>query len=88
MTDAQTLRNLRHRIAPLGDLTDRITLKIGAVIDFAHPGLLAPNLGKKASMNLGAFQSSFALHFVSCLRREMQNIVKMDSKTLLKSDRR
>ncbi|MGJ3258744.1 MAG: hypothetical protein ACFE0S_03985, partial [Rhodospirillales bacterium] len=39
---------------PLRNLTHRVALKIVAEIGFAHSGLLASNLGKKASTNLGA----------------------------------
>ncbi|MDB6178391.1 hypothetical protein PAF17_12875, partial [Paracoccus sp. Z330] len=39
-----------------GDLRDRVTLELGAEIAFAHLGLLASKLGKKASTNLGAIQ--------------------------------
>jgi hypothetical protein len=52
-TDTQPLRDLRNRIAPLGDLSHRITLEIVAEIDFAHHGLLASKSGKKASTKLG-----------------------------------
>ncbi|MFN3910735.1 hypothetical protein, partial [Hyphomonas sp.] len=41
-----------------GDLGHRIPLEIVAETTFAHDGLLASNLGKKASTNLGAIQSS------------------------------
>jgi hypothetical protein len=55
----QPLRNLRYRIAPLGDLKHRVTFEIVAEIGLAHNGLLASNLGKKASINLGAIQTAF-----------------------------
>jgi hypothetical protein len=61
LADAETLRNLSHRIAPLRDLPHRVTLKLFADIRFAHDALLASKLGKKASTNLGAIHSVFAL---------------------------
>ncbi|MHA6732046.1 hypothetical protein, partial [Devosia sp. A369] len=45
---------------PLGDLTNRVPLEIVAEIGFAHVGLLASKLGRKASTNLGAIQSAHA----------------------------
>jgi hypothetical protein len=36
-------------IAPLGDLRDRVTLELISEIACPHHGLLASNLGKKAS---------------------------------------
>jgi len=53
---AQALGDLRNRIAPLRDLGHRIPFEIVAEITFTHVGLLASNLGKKASTNLGAIQ--------------------------------
>ncbi|MEX1663601.1 tyrosine-type recombinase/integrase [Thioclava sp. 15-R06ZXC-3] len=52
----EPLRNLRNRVATLGDLRDRVSLELVAEIAFAHLGLLASKLGKKASTNLGAIQ--------------------------------
>jgi hypothetical protein len=52
----QPLRNLRYRIAPLGDLHHSVPFEIVAETTFAHDGLLAAKLGKKASKNLGAIQ--------------------------------
>ncbi|MGJ7043098.1 hypothetical protein J2Y63_006382, partial [Shinella sp. BE166] len=43
------------------------TLKIFAEIRFAHDALPASKLGKKASTNLGAIQSSFWLWLPTCL---------------------
>jgi len=48
-TNAQSLRNLRHGIVLLGDLAHRVAFELIAEIGFAHQGLLALNLGKKAS---------------------------------------
>jgi hypothetical protein len=53
LADAEALRNLRHRIAPLSDLCHRVSLELVAEIAFAHLGLLASNLGDKASTPLG-----------------------------------
>ncbi|CTQ53578.1 hypothetical protein LP7551_02102 [Roseibium album] len=55
-TDTKSLRNLRNRITPLGDLRYCITLEIVTKTRIAHYGLLASNLGKKASTNPGAIQ--------------------------------
>jgi hypothetical protein len=38
----------------------RVPLEIVAEIGFAHDGLLASNLGKKASTNLGAIHHAFS----------------------------
>ena len=46
--------HLRNRITPLCDLKDRVALEVLGEVRFAHRGLLASNLGKKASRNLGA----------------------------------
>jgi len=54
LADAETLRHLSHRIAPLRDLPHRVTLKLFAEIRFAHDALLASKLGKKVSTKLGA----------------------------------
>ncbi|WP_210204429.1 hypothetical protein, partial [Devosia submarina] len=43
---------------PVGDLTHRVPLELVGEIGFAHKGLLASKLGKKASTNLGAIHSS------------------------------
>ena len=61
-THPQTLRCLRNRISWIGDLTHRGTLELVAEIAFAHIGLLASKLGKKASTNLGAIQGLFKGH--------------------------
>ena len=58
LADPQPRRNLRYRIAPLGDLKDRVPLEVLGEVRFAHRGLLASKLGKKASRNLGAVQFS------------------------------
>ncbi|WP_210204412.1 hypothetical protein, partial [Devosia submarina] len=42
---------------PVGDLTHRVPLELVGEIGFAHKGLLASKLGKKASTNLGAIHS-------------------------------
>jgi hypothetical protein len=55
----QPLRNLRYRIAPLGDLMHRVSFEIVAVTTSTHDGLLASKLGKKASKNLGAIQNQY-----------------------------
>jgi hypothetical protein len=54
LAHAQPLRHLRNRIAPLSDLRDSIALELITEISGPHHGLLASNLGKKASTNLGA----------------------------------
>ena len=56
MAHAQPLRHLRNWIAPIGDLRDSIALELVTEIAGPHHGLLASNLGKKASTNLGAIQ--------------------------------
>jgi 2-keto-4-pentenoate hydratase/2-oxohepta-3-ene-1,7-dioic acid hydratase in catechol pathway len=43
-----------------GNLTHRVALELVAEIGFAHIGLLASKLGRKASTNLGAIQCSTA----------------------------
>jgi hypothetical protein len=43
-------------MAPLGDLCQRVSFELVAEVGFAHHGLLASKLGKKASSNLGAIQ--------------------------------
>ena len=53
---AQTLGDLRHRIAPLGNLGHRIPFEIVAESTSTHDRLLASKLGKKTSTNLGAIQ--------------------------------
>jgi hypothetical protein len=52
----QALRSLRNRIPAPGNLTHRVTLEIFSEIGFVHEGLLAPDLGKQASANLGEIQ--------------------------------
>ena len=42
--------------ADIGDLRHSVSFGIVAEITFAHDSLLASNLGKKTSMNLGAIQ--------------------------------
>lgn len=56
LTDPEPLRHLRNRLASLGDLRDSIALKLISEIARPHQGLLASNLGKKASTNLRAIQ--------------------------------
>ena len=56
---AEALGNLRNRITALSNLRDRITLELISKIARPHQGLLASNLGKKASTNLGAIQLPF-----------------------------
>ena len=46
-----------NRIATLRDLSHRVSFEIVAEITFAHHGLLASNLGKKTSTNLGAIHA-------------------------------
>ena len=52
LAHAQTLRNLRNWVTSLGELMHRVPLEVVAKIGFAHDGLLASSLGKKASANL------------------------------------
>ena len=59
LADPEPLRNLPCGVAALGDLTYRITLELFPEIAFAHEGLLASVLGKKASTNLGAIQADW-----------------------------
>ena len=54
--DPQPRSHLRNRLAPLGDLKDRIALEVLGEVRIAHRGLLASKLGKKASTNLWAIQ--------------------------------
>ena len=56
--DAQALGNFLHGITPLGDLTRSVAFEIVAEITFAHNGLLASNLVKKVTINLGVPQYS------------------------------
>jgi hypothetical protein len=56
LADAEPLRNLGCRIAPLDDLSYRIPLELFAKVKLAHVGLLASNLGKKMSTKLVAIQ--------------------------------
>jgi hypothetical protein len=58
LCDAQSLRNFRHRVASFGHLMHRTVLELVAEPGVAHRGLLASNLGKKASRNLGAIHWS------------------------------
>jgi hypothetical protein len=60
--EGSELGNLRNRIAPLGDLCHRVPLELFTEIGFAHHGLLASKLGKKASINLGAIQTMPSFH--------------------------
>ena len=55
--DTQPLRNLCRRIAPLDNLRHGFPFELVGKIKFAHIGLLASNLGKKVSTNLGAIQN-------------------------------
>ena len=56
LADPQPRSHLCDRIAPLGDLNDRIALEVLGEVRIAHRGLLASKLGKKASTNLWAIQ--------------------------------
>ena len=56
--DTQPLRNLCRRIAPLDNLRHGFPFELVGKIKFAHIGLLASNLGKKVSTNLGAIQTA------------------------------
>jgi len=60
LADTQSGRNLPDRIIPFGDLCHRNPFEIVTEIGFAHSGLLASNLGKKASTNLGAIQDTIS----------------------------
>ncbi len=51
-------RRVNFWIVPVGDLTHRVAFKLVTEINFAHIGLLASNLGKKVSRNLGAIQAA------------------------------
>jgi hypothetical protein len=55
--DAQALRNICRRIAALDNLRHGFPFELVGKIKFAHVGLIASNLGKKVSTNLGAIQS-------------------------------
>ena len=55
---SQTLANLRYRIAPFSDLRHCVPFEIVAEITSGHDGLLDSKLGKTASTNLGAIQST------------------------------
>ena len=69
--DSSTLRGLPNRIPTLGELTHRVKLALLAEVSFAHHGLLASNLGKKASTNLGAIQNDRvkpSRHCIFCSR--------------------
>jgi hypothetical protein len=50
------LHRKRNWIAMLRDLRHSVSFGIAAKITFAHDSLLASNLGKKTSTNLGAIQ--------------------------------
>ena len=54
LAHAQTPGNLRYRMAPINNLGHRVPLEIPSDIDLTHFILLASNLGKKVSTNLGA----------------------------------
>jgi hypothetical protein len=59
-TNTQPLRNLRNWITTLNVLMNSFAFEIVTEIGFAHDGLLASILGKKASTNLGAIQRTYA----------------------------
>ena len=48
------------RVAPPGDPGQRVPFEIVPEIDFAHHGLRASKLGKKASTNLGAIHFAYS----------------------------
>jgi hypothetical protein len=56
---AQTLRNLCYRIATFNNLGHRVALELLGEVASTYHSLLASNLGKKASTNLGAIQIDF-----------------------------
>jgi hypothetical protein len=60
-TRPQALRNLPKRIPTHPDLLHRITLELVASVARPHLGLLASKFGGKASTNLGAPQTDFAM---------------------------
>ncbi|MGQ3210419.1 pseudaminic acid biosynthesis-associated methylase [Shinella sp.] len=72
LAHTQPLRNLRNRVAPLSDLAHSVTVKLFTEIRPAHDALLASNLGKKTSTNLGAihvtgFASRWTERTSSCI---------------------
>jgi hypothetical protein len=52
--DSEPLRNFFDRVAPLGDLRNRIAFEVVAELARVHHGLLASKLGKKAFTIHGA----------------------------------
>jgi hypothetical protein len=70
LADAEALRNLRNRIAPLRDLAPGVALKLFAEIRSARDALPASKLGKKASTNLGAIQASSPNGSVAAMQHE------------------
>lgn len=60
--DAQPPRDLRDRIASLGNLRHRVPFELIAETGFARHGLLASQSGTKASTNPGAIHSRRAAH--------------------------
>ncbi len=73
MADAQTLRNLCDRLAPIGDLRYRVPFEIVAEIGCDHHRLLASKLGKKASTNLGAIHGD-----LRAVKLKLQAAVKIE----------
>jgi len=71
----EALRNLRDGVSTLGNLRDRITLELITEIARPHYGLLASNLGKKVSRNLGAIQTSHT----TMAGIEVVNMIRKDS---------
>ena len=58
LTDAESLRNLRHWITAVDDLGHRITLELITEVGLPHSRLLSSKFGSKASRNLGATQDT------------------------------
>jgi hypothetical protein len=58
LAHAQTVRNLRYRIAPFNNLDHLVSLELLTGAAFEQLSLLASKSGKKASTNLGAIQTS------------------------------
>ncbi len=56
LTDAEPLRDLRHRIPAVGDLGHRVTLELSAETGLPNRRLLSSKQGLKASRNPGATQ--------------------------------
>jgi hypothetical protein len=58
LAQAQTLRNIRHPIAPFNNLDHCVQLELFGEIAFEDLSLLSSNLEKKASTNLGLFNQN------------------------------